>query len=124
MRRRSSFSIAILLVALACAAPQWHREGGTPEQLEADERECWELSGNSTGVSNLKTSRFVARCLAERGWVEGPAPSAPSPTAAPPAAGPTDTSASRLSFDECFDRCRELTDRSKEACFDVRLAAK
>jgi hypothetical protein len=26
-----------------------------------------------------------------------------------------------MSFDECFERCRELTDRSKEACFDVCL---
>jgi hypothetical protein len=26
-----------------------------------------------------------------------------------------------MSFDDCFERCRELTDRSKEACFDVCL---
>ena len=102
-------ALAALLTA-SCSAPQWHRPGATATDLEADKRECTVLSGNTSGVSNLTTSRFVARCLAERGWIEG---SPPAPAAA------ADTAAT--AFDLCFERCRALTDRSKEECFDTCL---
>ena len=107
----------LLSVVLGCAAPQWHRAGATEADLAADRAECTTLSGNTSGVSNLSTSRYVARCLEERGWSrgEGPPETAPAPVG--------EASSQLLSFDVCFERCRALTYRSKEHCFDTCLAA-
>jgi hypothetical protein len=78
--------------------------------------------GSSSPVMNLQKSRFLRRCLRERGWViEGE----PMSAAAPPALSVPETAPTLepLTFDQCFDRCRELTDRTKAECFDTCLAA-
>jgi hypothetical protein len=112
----------------ACAHdPGWQRKGATAADLDRERKECFQESGNTSGVMNWKTSRYVERCLEERGWTRGGDSAArtapPEPTAAAPAEGrPTRApSEERMSFDECFERCRALTDRTKEACFDTCL---
>lgn len=103
---------------VACAPAQWHRPGSSQADLAEDKRNCAIESGNETGVSDLRTSRYVSTCLKERGWLEGKAPPGtvdPAVTVSPaPQAAP-------LTFDECFERCRSLTDRTKEQCFDTCL---
>jgi len=132
---RSRILLALLL-ALACAndAPWW-REGATAADLESDRAECLRESGSTAPVMNYTTSRFLERCLRERGWTRGgpaasatakppaPARSESAPDVAPTASPPTASPRPDLSFDECFARCRELTDRTREQCFDVCLAA-
>ncbi len=120
----------VVAVTLACATTFWSKDGATAEALERDRAECLEESGNTTGVMNLRTSRFITRCLEERGWKKNakrPPPSAAlvqrPRSAAPAAAAPAPAADPGMSFDQCFERCRELTDRSKEQCFDVCLAA-
>ena len=124
--------LAIGLCAAACKTPQWHREGSSKADLEADKQACTEESGNTSGVSNLYTSRYVSKCLMERGWIAGPAPRAAEQaartaetTAPPPPPGADEPAlpAPSLDFDTCFERCRSLTDRTKEECFDTCLAA-
>lgn len=50
-----------------------------------------------------------------------PAPIAPLPATATaaPAVAAASQSCSELTFDRCFAKCRELTDRSKAQCFDA-----
>jgi hypothetical protein len=50
-----------------------------------------------------------------------PAVAAPSSATAapPPAIIPLSQSCSGLTFDQCFTKCRELTDRTKAQCFDA-----
>jgi hypothetical protein len=115
--------VLALLVVLGCAAPRWHRPDSTEADLAADEAECTALSGNTSGVSNLYTSRFVARCLEERGWTRAEAPPESAPAAVAVPASPDEPSARSPSFETCFERCRTLTDRTKEQCFDTCLAA-
>ena len=153
-RVRGSLGISVLLVAALTACPSvgWHRPGATESDLAKAKKACTVESGNLSGVSNLYTSRYVAACLKERGWREGPPPASspapipapisapvpatpavsppppvPAPAAtAPPASAPAAATASEsdeggLTFDQCFDRCRSLTDRTKEQCFDTCL---
>jgi len=101
---------------IACAATQWHRSGATAADLVRDKQECTTLSGNTSGVSNLATSRYVAGCLLERGWTEGPPPAG---SAIPQAVADEPGTARPMPFDQCFERCRELTDRTSEQCFDA-----
>jgi hypothetical protein len=126
-RLRSPSRFALFVLALACASdPGWQRPGSTSADLAREKKECFAESGNTSGVMNWETSRYVERCLEARGWTRGgqarpaaapPPESSPSPPSPPsPPASPA-----AMSFDECFERCRELTDRSKEACFDVCL---
>lgn len=136
-----STALCAIGVALACAAdPPWQRPGASAADLERDRQECFAESGNTSGIMNWETSRYVERCLRERGWSrgesgEGGAPAEMPPTqpagpAATPVPQPASTSTptppsaptgESLTFDQCFERCRALTDRSKEACFDVCL---
>ena len=108
--------VLLSLAIAACASPQWHRPGSTQDDLLADQKACTIESGNKTGYSNLYTSRFVAKCLKERGWEPGKAPAVPVVRSDPKASN--DES---VSFDQCFERCRSLTDRTKEQCFDTCL---
>ena len=118
---RSSLWLGILgftAALTACASTEWHRPGATEADLRADKQACMIQSGNQTGVSNLSTSRLVAACLKKRGWQTGKVP----PTAAVPATESSPkVSSEPLSFDQCFERCRSLTDRTKEQCFDTCL---
>lgn len=46
-------------------------------------------------------------------------PPSPALVAPPPAVAPASQPCSGLTFDQCFAKCRELTDRTKAECFDV-----
>jgi hypothetical protein len=109
--------VSLVGFVLGCASPQWHRPGATEDELIADKRSCTLESGNETGVSNLYTSRYVTACLKRRGWLEGEQTVAARKEAVPPEDVPM-----ALTFDACFERCRSLTDRTKNECFDTCLA--
>ena len=115
-------AIALGLCLAACSTPVWVREGASLADLERDRAECMETFGSSSRVMNLQKKLFLDRCLRERGWaLEGEqTPEAAPPTLSVPEAAPE---LEPLTFDQCFDRCRELTDRTKAECFDTCLAA-
>ena len=119
---RLSGMVALLLLGVASCTLQWQREGSTASDLKADRDECLAESKNTSGVMNLYTSRYIEKCLKDRGWTR-------SSTGVTAAAAPVAVesavqaqSAPGMTFDECFARCRELTDRTKEECFDTCLS--
>jgi len=136
---RVAGTLALLLGAACAADTHWDRPCATAADLEADRDACLAASGNDTGVMNWSTARFVERCLQDRGWrrypvgrraacpdrppPESAAPAAPEPAGASPAparAEPAEGAASPgIDLDTCFERCRELTGRSDEECFDA-----
>lgn len=123
-------ALALLLALTACSGrTEWARACSTEEDLAAETRICLEASGNTTGVMNLRTSRFLNACLEERGWEQRPLGDVPycdDPNFAAEEEEAVEEEASspaRMDFETCFERCRRLTDRSKDACFDTCLQA-
>lgn len=67
-------------------------------------------------LKKLKRSAAIKGCYDRPAYI-APAPvAAPAPTATPPKL--IDTQRQQLSFDQCFNKCKELTQRSNEQCFD------
>lgn len=65
---------------------------------------------NSEKIATLKALASKQNCLFTQSEAN-----APSHSTQP---GLIETERHRLSFDQCFSKCKELTDRSNEACFD------
>ena len=116
---RRLVALLLCLGFAACARDVWVRSGSNEEDLLADEQACMKESGSKH--MNLSASLYIDRCLEERGWTRSQRGAVAASPADAPSASPADRD--ELSFDECFARCRELTDRSKEQCFDTCLAA-
>ena len=69
-------------------------------------------------VDKLKTMK---RTAAKKGCYDRPAYIKPIPPVAAPTPAPTrliDTQRQQLNFDQCFAKCKSLTRRSNEQCFD------
>ena len=123
--RRLEAALLLVVFMTACAFNwEWQREGSTVSDLAADRAECKKESGNTTGVMNLYANRYVKYCLKERGWVQAkPNSAAPAAAAAAVVApAPQPSSSAGMTFDECFSRCRDVTDRTKGECFDTCLS--
>jgi len=136
---RVAAALALLLGAACAGDMHWDRPCATAADLEADREACMAASGNDSGVMNWSTSRFLEGCLRDRGWrrypvgrraacpdrppAESAAPAAPEPTGAPRHPGRAepgeDAASPPIDLDSCFERCRALTERSEEECFDA-----
>jgi hypothetical protein len=87
----SSFGLQSILAALAlvvvvsgCASdppdPQWHKEGGTPEELADARQHCMKQQEQRNKQDALKSSEqslrkyYYNQCMNERGWYSTAAP--------------------------------------------------
>ena len=124
----------------------WGKACSSATQLESDSAACRAQSGAAVAAATgnvYLAAAAVSRmqdCMVGLGWrkyrFSAPGPVCHTPTPVPvhlidpdgqskspmPISGqqPKDEEAGpRMSFDECFAKCREVTERSKEQCFDA-----
>lgn len=123
-------AIAIVLIS-ACSKHQTTQETPNhppPNSMSQEQRdaECMrlqrELSRQTMSVDDAAikgdTGALVGRNL-DKGRIErlkARAAELGCPDVSPP---PGEAQGGRLSFDECFNKCKELTNRTDEQCFDA-----
>ena len=122
-QRHAAGIVVVIALVVGCAGPSWRwdRACASVEDSQSDRNACIEESGDTSGIMHLTTRRFVDRCMVERGWQKTPVDERPVCESDRVLEQPVTPAG--LSFDDCFSRCRELTDRSTEECFDVCLEA-